>query len=291
MLDRVTLSSEGSFIDAELVIRAQKAGFTIVQIGVDYFPRTRGVSTLSSPAVIRTMLGEMARLRGELKAAAAGDAGDVTGAAGRVGGRPRPDRRGVPGGAAGTSARAWSPSTSLLAVGRSFDLAVRMLADHPDLDVGAHLAIVGEDPPLLTAREIPTLVDRRGAFPLSYRTVVLRGMTGRLDPDDVRREFGAQLERIRAAGRCGVPPGHPPAHPSVAGGGRACWSNWPRERWHPGGADPAQRPAAAGRIRGEPAGQAAAAAAAAVPVWPPPTTYAGLDEAGSLRPGPLRPRR
>ena len=68
VLDHVTLSSEGSFIDAELVIRAQKAGFAIVQIGVDYFPRTRGVSTLSSPAVIRTMLGEMARLRGELKA-------------------------------------------------------------------------------------------------------------------------------------------------------------------------------------------------------------------------------
>jgi glycosyltransferase involved in cell wall biosynthesis len=68
VLDRVTLSSEGSFIDAELVIRAQRAGFSIVQIGVDYFPRTRGVSTLSSVAVIKTMLGEMARLRGELKA-------------------------------------------------------------------------------------------------------------------------------------------------------------------------------------------------------------------------------
>ena len=68
VLDAVTLSSEGSFIDAELVVRAQKAGFTILQIGVDYFPRTRGVSTLSSLAVIRQMLGEMARLRSELKA-------------------------------------------------------------------------------------------------------------------------------------------------------------------------------------------------------------------------------
>lgn len=67
VLDHVVLSSEGSFIDAELVIRAQKSGFSIVQIGVDYFPRTRGVSTLSSPAVIRKMIGEMSRLRGELK--------------------------------------------------------------------------------------------------------------------------------------------------------------------------------------------------------------------------------
>lgn len=91
-------------------------------------------------------------------------------------------------------------ATSLLAVGRAFDGAVRMLADTPTLDVGAHLAIVGEDPPLLTAREIPTLVDKRGAFPLSYRSVVVRGMTGRLDPDDVRREFTAQLDRISSAG-------------------------------------------------------------------------------------------
>jgi glycosyltransferase involved in cell wall biosynthesis len=58
--------SEGSFIDAELVIRAQKLGFHIVQIGVDYFPRSRGVSTLSSPAVIRRMLTEMRELRAEL---------------------------------------------------------------------------------------------------------------------------------------------------------------------------------------------------------------------------------
>ncbi len=67
VLDHVTLASEGSFIDAELVIRAQRSGFEIVQIGVDYFPRTRGVSTLSSVAVIRTMLREMRDLREELR--------------------------------------------------------------------------------------------------------------------------------------------------------------------------------------------------------------------------------
>jgi len=91
-------------------------------------------------------------------------------------------------------------STSLLAVGRAFGSAVRVLRDAPELDAGAHLAMVGEDPPLLTQREIPTLVNKRGRFPLSYRTVIARGLGRRIDPEDVRREFTAQLQRIRVAG-------------------------------------------------------------------------------------------
>lgn len=67
VLDAFELKSEGSFIDAELVIRAHKHGFRIVQFGVDYFPRTRGVSTLSSPAVIVKLIREMFELRGELR--------------------------------------------------------------------------------------------------------------------------------------------------------------------------------------------------------------------------------
>jgi glycosyltransferase involved in cell wall biosynthesis len=67
VLDHIQLVSEGSFIDAELSIRAQRLGFHIVQIGVDYFPRTRGTSTLSSPGVIATMLKEMRSLRRQLK--------------------------------------------------------------------------------------------------------------------------------------------------------------------------------------------------------------------------------
>jgi glycosyltransferase involved in cell wall biosynthesis len=68
VLDAIELRSEGSFIDAELIIRALRSGFELQQFGVDYFPRTRGQSTLSSLGVIRTILAEMVRLRGELKA-------------------------------------------------------------------------------------------------------------------------------------------------------------------------------------------------------------------------------
>lgn len=76
VLDKIELTSEGSFIDAELMIRAQKLGFHIVQIGVDYFPRTRGVSTLSSPAVIRRIVSEMTSLRRELRELQPGAATD-----------------------------------------------------------------------------------------------------------------------------------------------------------------------------------------------------------------------
>ena len=67
VFDHIELRSEGSFIDAELIIRATRMGFEILQIGVDYFPRTRGESTLASPTIIVKILGEMATLRGELK--------------------------------------------------------------------------------------------------------------------------------------------------------------------------------------------------------------------------------
>jgi glycosyltransferase involved in cell wall biosynthesis len=66
VLDQIELVSRGSFIDAELLVRAQRIGAPIVQIGVDYFPRQRGTSTLSSPSVIRDMLVEMARLYRQL---------------------------------------------------------------------------------------------------------------------------------------------------------------------------------------------------------------------------------
>jgi glycosyltransferase involved in cell wall biosynthesis len=67
VLDHMDLKSEGSFIDVELLARAQRLGYSIVQFGVDYFPRTRGISTLSSNAVIIHLLKEMTELRSELK--------------------------------------------------------------------------------------------------------------------------------------------------------------------------------------------------------------------------------
>lgn len=91
-------------------------------------------------------------------------------------------------------------ATSVLAMGPAFDRHARALVDVPTLEAGLHLAFVGEDPPVLGASEIPTLVDRRGAFPLDWRRFCLRVATGRVDPDDLRREAEAQFEVVRQSG-------------------------------------------------------------------------------------------
>jgi predicted glycoside hydrolase/deacetylase ChbG (UPF0249 family) len=91
-------------------------------------------------------------------------------------------------------------STSVLALAPGFRTTAPWLRDEESLGVGAHLAAIGEDPPLLTAREIPTLVDRRGRLPESWRRLLPRLLARRVDPADIAREFGAQLDAIRGEG-------------------------------------------------------------------------------------------
>ena len=62
VVEHIELESEGSLIDVELLAKAQRLGFHIIQFGVDYFPRDRGTSTLSSPAVIVNIVKELSRL-------------------------------------------------------------------------------------------------------------------------------------------------------------------------------------------------------------------------------------
>ena len=90
-------------------------------------------------------------------------------------------------------------STSVLAVAPAFAAGAPRLRDS-GLGVGCHLALVGEDPLLLGAAEVPTLVDRTGRPAASWRSFLGRALRGRVDPDDVRREFGAQIEACRLAG-------------------------------------------------------------------------------------------
>ena len=61
--ERAGLTSDGSFIDAELVARAREEGFRMAQFGVVYTPRIRGESTLARPSVVLGILRDLARFR------------------------------------------------------------------------------------------------------------------------------------------------------------------------------------------------------------------------------------
>jgi glycosyltransferase involved in cell wall biosynthesis len=57
----VRLGSEGSFIDAELLLECRRQGFSITEFPLTYYPRVHGLSTLSRPAVITGIFNEMIR--------------------------------------------------------------------------------------------------------------------------------------------------------------------------------------------------------------------------------------
>jgi glycosyltransferase involved in cell wall biosynthesis len=61
------IRSEGSLIDAELIIKAKNCGFVVQQIGVDYFPRAYGQSHLASPGVIFRILRELMALYPDMR--------------------------------------------------------------------------------------------------------------------------------------------------------------------------------------------------------------------------------
>lgn len=61
VLQKIKLESRGSFIDAELLIKARNAGLRLAEIGIVYTHRRHGISKLSSLSTIIEMLGEMGR--------------------------------------------------------------------------------------------------------------------------------------------------------------------------------------------------------------------------------------
>ena len=100
-------------------------------------------------------------------------------------------------------------STSAMPLGPAYPKVAKWLADEDELGVGVHLAAVGEDPPLLSAREIPSLVGRRGHLCETYGAFIARALTGRINVEELRLEFTAQLETVL---ELGVPITHLDAH-------------------------------------------------------------------------------
>ncbi len=102
-------------------------------------------------------------------------------------------------------------SASIVAVGASFENAVDVCRRHPRLDVGVHLTLVGERP-LTDPSALGALVTRDGRFVDAHPALVARALTMRLRVDAVRRELGAQIEKVLAAG---IRPSHLDGHQHV----------------------------------------------------------------------------
>jgi predicted glycoside hydrolase/deacetylase ChbG (UPF0249 family) len=96
--------------------------------------------------------------------------------------------------------RGWITSASILVTCPWFPEAARFAREHPEADLGIHLALNSEWTsfrwgPLSPRDEVPSLLDADGYLPLLETAVAERAR-----PDEVERELRAQLERARAAG-------------------------------------------------------------------------------------------
>jgi len=90
-------------------------------------------------------------------------------------------------------------AVSVAPVGEAFDEAVAELHRAPQLDVGAHLVLVGERP-LSPPAEVPSLVGRDGRLLSGFGAFCARYAVGRIAIAEVRIELVRQLERLLDTG-------------------------------------------------------------------------------------------
>lgn len=191
LLQRLNLRSEGSFIDAEMLLEAHQAGCKLVEVGIQYQTRQAGVSSLSSPKVVVKILqelwGYLCRSRRQAFRGVIVN-GDDFGLHPSVNHAIRE-----------AHCSGILTSTSLLAGGAAFDEAAQIARQEPELEVGVHFALT-QVAPCAPAAQIPGLLDSEGRFPDEPLPVIHKIMSGKILPGEIEAEFRAQIERIQSAG-------------------------------------------------------------------------------------------
>jgi hopanoid biosynthesis associated protein HpnK len=193
LLTQMRLTSEGSFIDAELLLEAARLGARMREVGLHYHPRVAGVSTAASTRVVLHILGEMWRYWRRRASGTSGPRRLIVNA---------DDfglRREVDLGVAEAFDRGIVTSASLVAAGESFEHAVALARARPALDLGIHLLLT-EGRPVSPADRIPSLLDKRGQFPPGWASFVRRYASGRIRTRELEVELRAQVERALASG-------------------------------------------------------------------------------------------
>jgi len=91
-------------------------------------------------------------------------------------------------------------STTLMARAAATEEAIELARDLPALGVGCHVVLVDGDPQL-TAREIPTLVERRtGRFHSTLGSFVGRLLSGHISAREIEAEAAAQIAFLQNHG-------------------------------------------------------------------------------------------
>lgn len=63
LFDKIEITSNGALVDAEILLKAKKLGYTICQVGVHHYPRTAGKQTGANIKVVLRALKEILKLR------------------------------------------------------------------------------------------------------------------------------------------------------------------------------------------------------------------------------------
>ena len=102
-------------------------------------------------------------------------------------------------------------SASLIACGRAFEDALFRCRSCPELGLGIHLTLV-EERPVASIEKVPSLVDRDGKMPRSYKEFTRGWLSGKIRERDVQTELEAQVKQVLENG---VRPSHLDSHQQV----------------------------------------------------------------------------
>lgn len=91
-------------------------------------------------------------------------------------------------------------STTLMARAGATEEAIELARATPSLGVGCHV-VLADGEPVLPAREIPTLVDRKtGHFHTSLGAFLMRLLTGCIRTEEIEAEAAAQIALLQSRG-------------------------------------------------------------------------------------------
>jgi len=193
LIERMDLRSEGSFIDAELLLEARRLGARIQDVGITYHSRSAGVSTAAGFRVVSRIFGEMWRHRHRRRKERPGSVRLIVNADDF--GLCEAINRGV----IEVFERGIVTSVSLLPTGEAFEDAIAIARSKPELDLGIHLALT-QTAPVCPPDQISSLVDRGGRFPNDWRAFLGRYLRGHLHKNHIEAELRAQIERALSTG-------------------------------------------------------------------------------------------